>query len=303
MAFQFEANAPLQTEFRRIAREQLQKANAEIDNPQLSRAEAVHRVRKHCKKLRSLLRLVRPAFGGNYQSENKNLRDCARRVAGLRDAIVMLETCDKLLATCEQPVGRRQLATLRPNLVRLKARSKQSQSTGSATLRRLRDDLCATLQRVSHWTLKSDAFDAIENGFFKTYARARKAMQHAMKHPNAERYHEWRKRVKYHRYQVRLLRQLWPELMDALGKEVKRLSDLLGEDHDLAVLQQEFLASPEAFGSRYERQPAHEALEQRSQALRKKARLLGHRIYAENHPLIRRFYGCWKLAKLPTENR
>ena len=37
-------------------------------------------------------------------------------------------------------------------------------------------------------------------------------------------------------YQERLLEDTWPGVMKAQAKEAKKLSKLLGEDHDLAVL-------------------------------------------------------------------
>lgn len=47
---------------RRIAAEQIERAIAEIDDTGLDRHETVHQVRKRCKKVRGLVRLVRPAF-------------------------------------------------------------------------------------------------------------------------------------------------------------------------------------------------------------------------------------------------
>jgi CHAD domain-containing protein len=56
------------------------------------------------------------------------------------------------------------------------------------------------------------------------------------KHPTVENFHEWRKRVKYYRYQLKLLRDFWKPVMEALRREAVKLSDDLGDDHDLAVL-------------------------------------------------------------------
>ena len=61
---------------RRIACEQIDRALAEIDDDGLDFARKVHQVRKRCKKLRGLVRLVRPALDA-YGRENAAFRDAA----------------------------------------------------------------------------------------------------------------------------------------------------------------------------------------------------------------------------------
>ena len=45
-------------------------------------------------------------------------------------------------------------------------------------------------------------------------------------------------------YQQRLLEETWPGVMKAQAKEAKKLSKLLGEDHDLAVLAETLRTDP-----------------------------------------------------------
>ena len=52
-----------------------------------------------------------------------------------------------------------------------------------------------------------------------------------------ESFHEWRKRTKDLRYGIELLARAWPETMQPMAESAKHLTDLLGNDHDLAVLQ------------------------------------------------------------------
>ena len=56
-----------------------------------------------------------------------------------------------------------------------------------------------------------------------------------MTYPTA-RWHDWRKRAKDVWYQLRLLQDTWPDVMKAMAGQASQLSDLLGDDHDLAVL-------------------------------------------------------------------
>jgi CHAD domain-containing protein len=104
----------------------------------------------------------------------------------------------------------------------------------------------------------------------RTYARGREAFARADRKPTATNLHEWRKRVKDLWYQERLLQGSWPNVMKAQAKEAKKLSKLLGEDHDLAVLA-EHVDDPQLL----------ELIEQRRAELLERSRDLGRRIYAE----------------------
>jgi hypothetical protein len=56
------SDGPVQDGVRRIAVDQIDAAIAELDDKALDVHETVHQIRKRCKKLRGLIRLVRPAF-------------------------------------------------------------------------------------------------------------------------------------------------------------------------------------------------------------------------------------------------
>jgi CHAD domain-containing protein len=80
------------------------------------------------------------------------------------------------------------------------------------------------------------------------YRRAGDAHEEAIADPTVEKLHEWRKQAKYLRYQLEILTPIWPERMEELAREADRIGDLLGDDHDLAVLRQTLTANPERFG-------------------------------------------------------
>ncbi|MEO1279613.1 MAG: CHAD domain-containing protein, partial [Planctomycetota bacterium] len=90
--------------------------------------------------------------------------------------------------------------------------------------------------RATSWKLRGSGFGTLRGGLEGTYAKCRRAMAEAKHTPTAEALHEWRKHVKYNRAHLRLLRGLWPEVIEPLRVQSKLLSDALGFDHDLAVL-------------------------------------------------------------------
>jgi CHAD domain-containing protein len=80
------------------------------------------------------------------------------------------------------------------------------------------------------------------HGMKKTYARGRRCHDKALSRGD-DALHELRKRVKYHRYQLRLISPVFRKVLGAERKVAKKISDQLGADHDLAVLEQRLLNS------------------------------------------------------------
>jgi len=155
---------------------------------------------------------------------------------------------------------------------------------------------------VADWSGRLRGFKSLEPGLRRSYRRGRRAMTAAYRSLAAEDFHEWRKRVKYHWYACRLLRELWPAAMDARRRELKRLSELLGDEHDLSVYRR--LLESEA-GAVIEGPGLDEvlaAVDQRRTGLRRKARPLGLRLYAEKPAaLSARFAAYWQAWRAGSE--
>lgn len=67
--------------------------------------------------------------------------------------------------------------------------------------------------------------------------KARRAASRAADGGDAADYHDLRKALKYHMYHTRLLRGLWPEVMTARARTIDKAAQLLGQHHDLVVLE------------------------------------------------------------------
>ena len=244
----------------RVRREQLEAAAASLeqgDDP----VEAIHDARKRIKKTRALLRLARPGLKTKaYRRRNTALRDAGRGMSGTRDADVLVETVDGL---AERFVGQRPqsfFAAFREPLAAA-ADGSADAAAHASTLRALAQE---------EWPLRKLDTDALGASLTRTYARGRDAFARADRKPTTTNLHEWRKRVKDLWYQERLLEDTWPGVMKAQAKEAKKLSKLLGEDHDLSVL-----------ADRVEDPELHALIDQRRAELLAASRDLGRRIYAE----------------------
>ena len=235
MAYRLLEGESIEHALRRIAAEQVTAAAGDIDGADEDLHEAVHEFRKRCKKIRGLVRLVRPGFP-DYADENAWFRDRAGELSALRDAASMQECLDDLIERYRDELGEDPFAGVRRWLAQ--RRESMTDDEARARLQTIRAELPQALERVGAWALERPGPEAVEAGVRKTYKRGRKAMAVAEQDATARNYHEWRKRVKYYRYHLRLLSPVWPPVLKALHGEAKRLSDLLGDDHDLAVLRE-----------------------------------------------------------------
>ncbi|TNC48998.1 CHAD domain-containing protein [Rubellimicrobium rubrum] len=215
---------------RRIAREEADGALKQV------RAEGdlgprVHEMRKTVKKLRGLLRLVRPVFA-DAAAENAVLRDAGRGLSALRDAAVQLSTAERLSASLPDDRREALLAPFRAAATHHDARAEAEMLPPFA------DAMMSLLGRAERWRLRREDWRALEPGLAATWTGARRAMKHARRNTDPEALHEWRKRVKDHWYQARLLRPIWPEMMDPHIKAADQLGELLGQVNDLAVFRE-----------------------------------------------------------------
>ena len=267
---------------RRIAMEQIVKALSHLEREEGSRDAHIHEARKSMKRLRGLVRLVRFELGDRvYRRENDCFRVAAARLSGLRDATVRLETLDGIIEYCGKRVPRSRFGPIRRWLEEQRESAYRRGGTQADAVAEVRADLLKALDRVAAWPLEGRGWTAVAAGMRRIYARGRREFGRTYRHPVAEEFHNWRKRVKYLGYHAQLLRPCWPPVMAALVGELDRLGEVLGDDHDLAVLLREVKDEfPRA------RAPSTvAALERRivprQQQLQAVARLLGQRIYAE----------------------
>lgn len=281
MGYRLRSGEAVEEGVRRICREQLDKAARELTGSEDDLHEGVHQARKRFKKIRAVLRLVRPALGEAYAVENAWFRDAAGELSRARDAAALVETVDRLGDTFADQVDESFLDRVRVALGERRARL----TRGEVDLQGRVDDLAEAVggarDRVAGWTLDAEGFDAIGPGFAKTYARGRSALAAAYSARTAESFHEFRKRAKYHRYHLRVLVPVWPAVLKPFRTAAHDLTDLLGENQDLHVLRETLRTETELLGNDRDAQALLGLLEQRQAELRSRAQPLGRRVFAE----------------------
>jgi CHAD domain-containing protein len=266
---------------RRIARGQLEAGIEELDGqPNRKLDEAVHSTRKRLKRLRAALRLERGAIGDEaYRRENTVFRDTGRRLSGPRDAAVLIETLDALTDRFGDELPAEEVGPLRDRLVQDHKRAVAKLRREQATLADVSGTLEDARVRTAGLKYDSDGFDALAPGLRRIYRRGRRAMQAARERPSNEHMHEWRKRAKDLWHATQIVRPASPKRMKTLAKQAHQLSDLLGDDHDLAVLRARVVKGGVAFEQPSTRKALLAVIDRRRTALQREALALGAKVY------------------------
>ena len=237
MSFRLRKNKPLQREVLRVARNELEDALKEVLTAgEQSRNTAVHEARKHLKKLRALIRLLRPVTGRAFSKrENAVLRKAAQRMSSIRDAHVCVQTIDKIIARSR---------TKRPSAALTRVRDAMVARLGQALDQAEKDDwekkaaadLEKALCRLSDWPLKRLTPNSLRGGLKTACKKARRALAAARRERTDQNLHDLRKAAKNLWYDLCLLAGDRPPAIKALTKRMDELGEKLGDDHDLAML-------------------------------------------------------------------
>jgi CHAD domain-containing protein len=235
MPYALDPHEPIGLGLRRVLSEQTGEALRRLDTASGDDLEdAVHESRKALKKSRAALRMARPSLGPLYGKVNATLRDVGRSLSEVRDAHVLVQTVDKLAEAAPD----QRADDFVP--VRRILKDRSDQMTERAVAEGLVDRATGGIRRaesaVDREAWDQDGWKVIGAGLERSYRRGRTAFAAASTPSNPRQIHEWRKRSKDLWYQLRLVRAGWDRVLKATAKEAHLLCDLLGDEHDLAVL-------------------------------------------------------------------
>lgn len=260
--------------------------------PRAPDERAIHDTRKAIKRLRALLRLLRGELGERaYEREDEVLRQAAQRLSGARDATVMLATLDSLIELHPRKLGRRRgVLSLRRRLAAESATVAGHTLADPHERAELLGELHGLRWRVSAWSLPtSEGIGLIDGELERIYRQGRSRGRLAARAKGGRRarmqtLHGWRKRVKDLRYTAEMLdRQGSPtSALRKLASRADQLGELLGEDHDLAVLEAH-LRNPKGklwSTGRGTRKALLRAISKRRRALQKRSLRHGERLYS-----------------------
>jgi len=297
MTYRLHVDEALSEAVRRSAVEELSTAARGLaaGGSRAARDEAVHEARKSIKKTRSLLRLVRGAVKkGARREENALLREAAGRLAAQRDAAVLVATARKL-PTADIP--QRSLDTLQQRLVCRRREATLLTANQTDPAAGVSATLTDAARRLAQLPLSRDGFDAVLPGLDRAYRRGHTGSSLPLD-ADGEAWHEWRKHAKDLRYHLEWLSPLWPAPLGAVAAELHTLTDLLGDEHDLAVLTQTLTEEHERFRDLADLDRVDAAVAARRRELRASALDLGARCYAETRKaFVARLEVYWRAGR------
>ncbi len=203
---------------RRIAQEQIDIAINGFSVESMPLDKQVHSLRARCKKMRGLIRLIRPMLGDDvYKEQDRMYRTAGKELAGARDTDVALKTMASLGG------GR--------------AEDSEQASIPAEAIAHSLTILSACREAVGSWPLDVISFDDIAPGFARTYQKCLDAWSAVKLDPTDINYHRLRKNAKYHWYHVRILERINKKKIHKGRHRLRDLQLVLGDAHDLAMLQ------------------------------------------------------------------
>jgi hypothetical protein len=296
VGYRLHSEQPIAHEVVRIANRQLELAIAGLNTvDDTERDNAVHATRRHVKKVRALIRLVRPALGHRYRGVNRRLRAVNRLLAPIADGRAAVDTLARVAERSGHELPPEVVVAIRATLVRLESVANEEAAlndaldTAAALLRAERDG-------IAGWILHETGFGAVAPGLTGTIRAARRAMAKAVTRARNDDYHTWRQRVKDLWLQVRLLQG---RCGDALALDERRLEELdgvLGECHNCGILCD--VLTSDATLNRTDAARCLRLVRRYERELRRRARRLGTTVHEETpKQFIARVRWLWRSAR------
>jgi CHAD domain-containing protein len=260
--------------------------------------EAVHEIRRTFKKCRATLRMIRDPMGyAMYYRENRTLRDLQRLLSSARDTSVFCSLLDGLQERYPaHAVGSwwdkaRKEALAQKELAFLNIRKE-------GLIEQISLETQQAKERIGFYQLNGNDFGLVRGGVRRIYRQGRKISEHSY-HADADPVlvHQFRKKAKYLQYQLNYLLPIFPRLMKATVKTLEKLTDTLGDYHDLHnVLIKLPAVAPRDRNSGKKLESLFDELEKEMAELLEKAGRSTRGLYAENpDQFIERIHSYWNI--------
>lgn len=240
MSFRIAPALPLEEEIRRLVTEEAGAAITILKGTAKGRHVELHGARKRLKKLRGVLRIVRPGNKAFCTRENARYRDIAFSLSAARDAGALVETVDRFIGEFTGEETARQLAAVRGALTRRRDRIVRAHADEGDAVSAAVAGLHEGIEALSDLDLPHDreaAAQVLARGVHKVLSGAADSLKHARGRGHPEDFHELRKAVKYHWMHLGLLRDVWPGDVASRRKGMNALGELLGELNDIDVMR------------------------------------------------------------------
>lgn len=256
----------------------------------------VHAVRVNMKKSRAALRLIRSFLGDDvYRRENASFRDTSRLLAELRESRVHLKTLEKLNRRYQKLVRAQLMKDTRKVLASHRGKVVATDMHTADVWEEVIDRLWKAKFRINF--IKMDAVSPADfcAGFQKNFMRALDFHLASLRDPGMHNIHEFRKFSKYLWYQLPFFEHLAPDYVALMEKDLKELTDRLGNEHDLRVLEDFLLENRAKLGKKRRMDQLIRVIRKEQNRQLKKCWPLSREVYHQRPTIleiVQDRYGC-----------
>lgn len=251
---------------------------------------AVHEVRKRCKEVRAIARMLGlPA--DQLRRFDTAVAEAARRLGATRDQQVMRDTLQTITADIGEAAHDQAMAAL----------ADVPHADGAELATSAARTAVDAAQVILDGRSVAAGRQAVLDELRASYRLARRRLQALGDEPvdPDAAIHAWRKAVKRLWYQARAVQAVAPRQLDRMVGRLDELGDLLGDDHDLTVLV-EALDQPQKGHRRRLVTRTVAAARKRQRRLRRRSLRLGDRIFADRPKRFAAGVGeAWEAAGVP----
>ena len=304
MSYQIENNETISFGLKRIVMELIDRSVFNLSKGNGSFSDDIHDTRKNFKKIRTVLRLVKSNLGKeSFQLENIFFRNAGRKLSDLRDSSVLINTFDKLLKKSEIEMSNYDFSVFRSFLVEKHKSIAAAKNKKGVVINSLSTDLLLARSRVFDYPLSSDNFKILKKNLQRIFEKGQTIMYAVFSETIKENVHEWRKRVKDLWYSMRILHNLWPEIMSPMVELLQKLSDSLGDANDLFLLKERILLNESKFKNIQHTKELINFIDKRIIDLLRDARFIGRKVYSENSKYfvgrMQNYFEIWRSEYSP----
>jgi CHAD domain-containing protein len=202
-----------------------------------------------------------------------------RPVTQARDAKVLVDTFDKIAAQLNGSIPSGVISRVR-NILKasyevINHRVLRQENAFRNVTRAMRE----VSGRLEHYPMRGKTKKLLAQGMLETYRKAYRAFAAANQKRTPVHLHEWRKQSKYLWQQIRLLGPKGLAETKKMRDGLRKLTDVLGDEHDLAVLSQTLRGKN--FAEAGIPPALFDDIARRGAQLRSKALTMGNKLYRD----------------------
>lgn len=299
MSYKFKVSESFAEGLGRISAEQTDRVRACLQ-PDQDVHKGVHEARKSLKRLRALLALYQAGLEDeDYRHLDHCYRDIARELSGTREIQAMLDSLLHLETRFGRVGRNRLLVALRKQFEGNRTQVISNRPAACQSNRDFEQSLANAGKQLTGLRLANDDFEAIRPGLEKTYRAARHWHKRAFEEGSGESFHEWRKTLQRHWRHMQLLTPAWPLELRARAIFLRGITETVGQDHDLTVLDDYLEKTGRTLGTAAQVRACRSLCRQRQEELRAAVRVDCEKLFAEGASAFAKRVGrYWQIACL-----